>query len=338
MTDAPLIRSRPPDMMHRLPATAASRLGLLCQLRDDADALLAGVNERLADARLEKANADGALRALTEADEAGLLTRQNEAGALNRLGQRQRVEVSRDEARVEMAKSRAARAAETVNMILARQSVLGERRQAFASLVDHIERWVMEQTGELQPADTAAPKLRRGENVVNAIERTRAALRDLHDQRLSVVQAPLPNDEAKRRLRQRVLTLGDSVPGPNINALLSGGLEMLQWPSRPLSIVTVMPSDGEPVTGRGTARQIDVTAVLAALVPDALISWLESSLPDDRGALTDEQRIALLGEIEARILDTERAEANLLFAALEAGADVLPRSDAAPAAVLGVMA
>lgn len=95
-------------------------------------------------------------------------------------------------------------------------------------------------------------------------------------------------------------------------------------------------AQGEPTMGRGTARVPDITAILAVIAPEALISFLEASLPPNDGCLTDEQKFALLCELDRQILDTERAESTLLFQAWEVGADILPRQDAAPAAVLAV--
>lgn len=335
--DLNVTRTRLPDISERLPASANARLATLRQMRDDAQALQDGTGERLSDARMELANAEGALRALKDADESGHLVTRAEGGALDRFGQRKVATQDRDLARIEVAESRVRRAREELDTIIARQAALSARRAAFAAVVQHCEAWTLQQTGPLAADARPAPKMKRGENVVAAVERTRAQLSDLHGQQERTRRAPLPTADARQRLRSRVLNAADAIPPANISAIISSGLEAHQWTTRPLSITTLTPTaEGEPALGRGTARVPDITAILAALFPEQLIAFLEQSLPDDSGCLSDEERFALLAGLEAEIEQVERDEASLLFQAMQAGADVLPRQDAAPAAVLAV--
>ena len=80
--------------------------------------------------------------------------------------------------------------------------------------------------------------------------------------------------------------------------------------------------------------------VLCWLFPDemteALDELVEAALPDDGEAMTTEDQQKALAELNAEIEALGRAEENLIEAAFAGGVDILRRSAADPACVLGV--
>ena len=69
---------------------------------------------------------------------------------------------------------------------------------------------------------------------------------------------------------------------------------------------------------------------------EALDELVEAALPDDGEAMTTEDQQKALAELNAEIEALGRAEENLIEAAFAGGVDILRRSAADPACVLGV--
>jgi hypothetical protein len=98
--------------------------------------------------------------------------------------------------------------------------------------------------------------------------------------------------------------------------------------------------DGKQVADYLARLTVSPFALMAALAPDALKSWLLEkatsaleSLPEPADAATRAKRIEAL---QAKLRAAERSEAALLWESLEAGIDLEWRGDISPEVVLGL--
>lgn len=83
-------------------------------------------------------------------------------------------------------------------------------------------------------------------------------------------------------------------------------------------------------TGTAVGSIVDAGALIAWLMRDQFAERLGTMIDaeaEDELALTNEERAGRLDDLARRTLEAERVEAELLHAAREAGAPVLPRPD-----------
>jgi hypothetical protein len=147
----------------------------------------------------------------------------------------------------------------------------------------------------------------------------RKEIAGLRQQLVTVKAAPLPLDDMRELVESFVVELmrrgqpGVAIVGDKLRVLFRGDM----------------------------AAPEDVLALLAWAAPEQVCRALEREvgklLPVRADALPPQERIRLLAELEAQLLDRERYESALIESARESGVEILFRADADPSAVLGVV-
>jgi hypothetical protein len=208
------------------------------------------------------------------------------------------------------------------NRLAAQREQMAHRHADLHRLVSAILQWLEQPRlagTVLEMAPPVTVELRSGQTVSAAIEAARGEVKAVRERLDATKRAGLPRDDLKKLAESYVLQLA------------------LQ--ARPRIAVV---NDQLRVSWRGdTAMVEDVAALFAFLSPDLFCAALQreiDQLPTRSDALSADQRKRRVAELEAALDKLERAEQALLDRAHEDGLDVLPRPDAAPSAVLGVIA
>jgi hypothetical protein len=195
------------------------------------------------------------------------------------------------------------------------------RHRALAALGHKINEWLMRLPAnavlEMMPA--ADIKLRDGETWIDAIEATRKDVSSLQGQLQVVRAAPLPLDDQRQAVAAYVERLGRQAQ-PAVSVVQNGTLR---------------------VGFRDVLVEAEQTLALLAWIDpekvrDALTGLLEGA-PRVVGAMGASEKQQRLAELEAKLLELERAEEALVEQANKSGIDILRRPDASPPCVLGVI-
>jgi hypothetical protein len=161
--------------------------------------------------------------------------------------------------------------------------------------------------------------LKRGETPASALTVVRSRVLDLKVQRSQIEAAPLPLDDIKHQVRQRVAEMGTR-GDPYVD--VSGGTLIV---------------DFQRLTADGRRSIGDVCAWLfPSQMAKSIEAKIEARLAGGSGAMSIEQRRERLGAIKKQLDQAERAEESLVMMCVAAGIAVDRRIDASPAAVLGV--
>lgn len=174
----------------------------------------------------------------------------------------------------------------------------------------------------------APVSVRKGETVVDAIERCRRRGRELQSDLLAARAAPRPSAEAKKIARTQIEGLAETGRPDVLNVVEYG--EQIKWPEDPGHFIA---NQGPP------PAQVNTVALLAWLNRDALIAAVSREIDevaDDANALTDEERGKRTKTVGADLLAVQREEEDFIGLAAKQGLPVARRSDADPRAVLGL--
>ncbi len=239
-----------------------------------------------------------------------------------------RVTVGADHPELAALKTRIERFEATLARVNARTQELSESYQAAARLSTNMERYIREHGAEeVSLLNGDLPQLKNGERALDGVERAARRTRTLQADRNEILASPFPSSMAKQLARQQLANLIEAA-APDVEPLVYRG-EPIEFPLRRV-----------PVSQYGGSAAVvnlnDHIGLLAWLFQkqfEAAIDKAIDAASDDKAALTIEQRIAKLAEIDGDILASERDEAR--FAEL---AGQLPRSTIDPRAALGLSA
>ena len=281
-----------PDQVARMPAQAQRKYRKLASELEDAVSLLDNHMLREKDA---SARVFGLSRSVERAARPG-----GDPGKAARLA------AERDQAQADYQE------------LLATRGRLNARHDELSNIVSRLRHNEIAQIhGWLHPVDVAA-RPKPGEDLVQAIERTRDELRAKQGELAAVRQAPLPRAELLAMCRTAVSTL--ALQGQPV-VVSHGGKFEVRW-------------DRVAVPGFPQAADVLVPKLLAALFPKQLLALLEAQVPD-RPGLSAAERAERVGVLERQILRLEHEEESLVVAAQAKGLAAPRRRDASAFALLG---
>ncbi len=209
---------------------------------------------------------------------------------------------------------------------------LAERRaraNAASQILMRCQQHLERHAGALQEAAPIKVALEPGQSTTAAVDACRQAIEAAKADIKSTRTAPPSADELKARAREMV---AKAVKGfrPFIDTV--DGLRVL-WPRTGV----VNPRTADDYTE--TAAGIDVMSLLGWLDSEHLTERLEAEIdarfPGD--GLTDSERATRQADLEAKLLETERREEELVRMARQSGSHVARRAHADPRAILGVV-
>lgn len=185
---------------------------------------------------------------------------------------------------------------------------------------------------KLEAIETEPPPLKKGEGILDAVEARRRRVRELRADLHRIRSAPFPSSYAKQRMRAQVEALAQR-GAPSVSRLveLDGPVDF-----QTQSLTSEVHAERRSLAFTETA---DALALVAWLHRDALIAALDreiSTESDDAASLSHEARQKAEAEVQGDLLDVERTEAALVFAAWEQGLACDARSDISPLALLQV--
>jgi hypothetical protein len=190
----------------------------------------------------------------------------------------------------------------------------------------------------LKDHEAPPPALKAGETLAAALERARERVDECRSTVDRIENAPWPSAHFKHRLREQVEALC-ARGKPDIRPLLERDADAV-WPESILRSSVLNAQLSEGARGAiGMAQAPDALALLTWLLKDQLLKRLDAeidSLADDDTALDAEAREIRLSEAMARLLEAERLEAGLTYAALEQRLVGVEFRDINPIAILGV--
>jgi hypothetical protein len=200
------------------------------------------------------------------------------------------------------------------DQLVDQQTKHNARHAQLASLLSRINQWRAELPNGcvLEPAPEVDVEPRKGEAVVDAVERLRGEIVGIKQQLAIVRNAPLPRADAVKLIEawvyQRAQAAKPSVTVRNDSLSVS-------WPE-----TATAPS------------------LLAWLCPSEMVSALVGELPAEApGAMNAGMRRQRINQLEAQLIAAERHEVAMIQLASESGTAILHRVDVAPAAYLGVV-
>lgn len=177
-----------------------------------------------------------------------------------------------------------------------------------------------------------APELKKGEDLLGAIEARRRRLRELESDLHGVRCAPWPSGVAKQKMRAEIEALAEA--GPDVTGIVEHN-GPIGWPLTNYRFdVYNVPAPGVVAFG----QLVDPKALIAWLFKDQLIDRLSAEIDecaDDNAALDAKARAEKEAEALSDILACEHAEAALIEQAQAQGLPVAYRVDCDPRAVLG---
>lgn len=212
--------------------------------------------------------------------------------------------------------------------LVARVEKLGASWKAAYELSQNLEKYArVALDGAVALYDGLMPQLQNGEKATDGIERAARRTRALKADRLEVLAAPFPSEDAKKIAREQI-TARVEAARPDVMGVVDRG-ELIKFPMSRASI-------DQPAGAGGpmSLYAIDPVGLLAWIFPVEFQAAIEREIDtfaDDAIALSVEQRIVKLAVIDSDILASEREE--VAFAEL---AGQLPRPDCDPRAVLGL--
>lgn len=178
-----------------------------------------------------------------------------------------------------------------------------------------------------------AELLKKGESVVDGIERYRHRLRELAADAHRIRSAPYPSAEAKAKLRQHIAQLAEAGV-PNVDSMIEHG--------SPLTFATTMLQTvvrGTDALALAITEQPDTLSLLAFLFKDEMIKRIEAEIDevaDDEAALSERDRAVKLADIAVQELAIERMEIACIRLGEARGELLDYRDSTSPLALLGV--
>ena len=208
--------------------------------------------------------------------------------------------------------------------------------RAASQALANVETWLksgVPGSTTLEAVETEPPPLKKGEDVLDAVEARRRRVRELRADKHRVESAAYPSSHAKAKMRQQIEQLAMQ-GAPSVSRLveLDGPVEFQMQRLRSDVI-------GAEQRALAFAEVTDTLALFAWLHRDLLIKRLDeeiSSESDDGAALSHTDRELRSAEIQGDMLDIERQEAALTWSAIEQGLPCEFRADCSPLAILQV--
>jgi hypothetical protein len=184
--------------------------------------------------------------------------------------------------------------------------------------------------------DDAAPAiLKKGETLVDGVERLRHRNRELKADLHRVRSSPFPKATARQRLLEQIDAMATNAP--DTSQLIEHSAGKITFPTKQVSAMVHNAQGGEQIV---FVEVVDTAAMFATVMRDQLIAWADTDLDaaaDDANALTPEQRQVQEATITSDMLATERQEAALVWKAMADDlGNVAHRSDCSPLALLGL--
>jgi hypothetical protein len=206
--------------------------------------------------------------------------------------------------------------------------------QPAARVRQNLDNWLRDRPPNtaVEDAPTELPKLNGKEDLLDAIERYRRRGRELQADAHRIRSAPYPSTWAKEQARAQVAALAQR-GAPDVTLLVEHGRNSVTWPMETLR-TNVFNTERAVV---GFAEAPDAVAVMAWAFGDMLIKRLDEAIDadaDDANALGHDERQKREAEVLADLLEVERIESALVWAALAQGLPTEHRGDCSPQAVL----
>ncbi|MCP1969780.1 hypothetical protein [Bradyrhizobium elkanii] len=224
------------------------------------------------------------------------------------------------------ANERIERATARLTRLTAKHEELRTAWQHAASLVgNNLETYLRKHHSEIRLYEGEEPQLRNGETGLDGLERAARRTRTLKADRQAVLASPYPVAVAKKLAREQ-LEKRIEAARPDVSQLVDR-MESIDFRQQRVGV-------SQHGGSAAAVYLTDPIGLLAWLFPKEFIAAIDRELAaagDDENALTMEQRIAKLKEIDGDMLASEREEAK--FSEL---AGLLPRADLDARAVLGL--
>jgi hypothetical protein len=184
----------------------------------------------------------------------------------------------------------------------------------------------------------ASKLLRKGETIAGGVARLRRDIATKSAELAEVQRAPWPTASAKQRAKSVIDALAEAGQPP-IGALIRTDQPLTFNKTTTRAIVANL--NREAIAGIPVAftETTDVLALFCWTFGDKLLAKINErieELGDDKNALDQTQREVREAELGAEILDIERAECALIWAADARRKTLDFRPDTSPMAVLGV--
>ena len=207
--------------------------------------------------------------------------------------------------------------------------------QAASSVHGAVENWLkFGRPGgtQLETVEVEAPKLLKGETVLDAVERLRRRVRELRADAHRIRSAPYPSAYCKAQMRQQVEALAER-GSPSVTQLVEhdGKVEFSTQHLR-ARVLAEQPA-------LAFAEQIDSLKLFCWTFRDALVAKLDREIDaeaDDKNFLSVEARQQAEAEVQGDLLAVEREECWFVWAAQAQGLQIEHRPDVSVAALLSI--
>jgi hypothetical protein len=211
------------------------------------------------------------------------------------------------------------KAAELINSLYLQRS---KDWTASSAVLAHTESWLKQgKPGGTMVVDHVREplKLRNGQSLPDEIAKFRKKISELQAELARVENAPLPSSWCKQRAREQVEILVKR-GRPDVRALVMLGRDIEFAQERHSHPLTAVLPKGTPVSGICGWEQADTLALFCWLHQTALVAAVDREIgseADDAVALTPDQREKAAAKLRGELLDAERAECSLVWAALD---------------------
>jgi hypothetical protein len=191
----------------------------------------------------------------------------------------------------------------------------------------------------LQDHPGEAPKMKNGETLPDAIARFRKRISDLKAELSDIEGRGPPSSWCRQKAKAQIEALA-ARGRPNVQALVSGGLDVIQFATeRHSHNVTGFDIRGKPVAGVSSWEQPDILGLFAHVHKQALLAAVDALIvaqADDARALSPEARERTASDLQVKKLSAERDLCALIWAAIEAKLPENFPGDIDPRALLAV--
>jgi hypothetical protein len=247
-------------------------------------------------------------------------------------------EVARVSARLESARDRRRRAVEHLDGLNRAAAPLGQ-------LLDHNVQRFLRGGGPQQLFTGQLPQPPRNEPALTTIKRTRGVIEDLKKQIAKLERSPVPQAEAIARAKLEIERKAES-GRPNVMGLFGRDRQYVAigWPSANTRLALY--GHSLPSAEGDIVRQLQGFAAGDAIDTPALLVWLFKNEIEERiiteikgraveaDALDDQALAARRADLEARLLESERIEAQAIERAESEGAQIELRANMSVKALL----
>jgi hypothetical protein len=242
-----------------------------------------------------------------------------------------------DDARVVTQKKLVAKLTDDLKRLIERGEARAAAWRSASGALASCETWLRDgrpRGVQLQDHEAEPVKLAKGESLIDAIESRRRRVTELRADLEKISAAPIPSSYAKQQARAQIDALA-SRGAVNVRLLVErdGKIEF------PMTQVRAMVHNATP-GAVAYHDAVDVVGLLAFVLRPTLtaaIDHLIDEAADDRSALTPEARQLRMAEVQSHLLDIERQEAWLTWAAMDERLPAEHRPDVNPLALLDLM-